>query len=172
MQLDYWWCFFFKIDQVYFCYFVYIIPNTTTSDFERISITDFIHYFLSCLNSWESASISLQMLSAKQGNDWYPFYKVFGLTSLNIYYNGVNMREYIKAKGPGFHCWWIKKLIEPFLHSPPQMVLYKIINNSVACTKNQVTSSNITLWITFLPPKNSLCFPEIWFIIVQRKLGY
>ena len=51
-----------------------------TSDFEGLiyqilSITSF-----SYLNSSERASISLSMLSAKQGNYWYHFYNVLGMT--------------------------------------------------------------------------------------------
>ena len=52
-----------------------------TSDFEGFSTPDFIHYiffpiFFPYLNSKERASISLLMLSAKQGNYWYHFYYV------------------------------------------------------------------------------------------------
>ena len=36
--------------------------------------------FISYLNSWERASISLLMFSAKQGHYWYHFYNVFGMT--------------------------------------------------------------------------------------------
>ena len=36
-----------------------------------------LHYFL---NSWEKASIYLSTLSVKQGNYWYHFYRVFGMT--------------------------------------------------------------------------------------------
>ena len=73
-----------------------------TSDFEGFSTPDFIHYiffpiFFPYLNSKERASISLLMLSAKQGNYWYHFYYVlvgglnpgppalFFLHSLKIY---------------------------------------------------------------------------------------
>ena len=50
-----------------------------TSDFKWFSIPDVIHYIFSpYLNS--SESISLLMLSAKQGNYWYHFYYVFGMT--------------------------------------------------------------------------------------------
>ena len=52
-----------------------------TSDFKGFSIQDFIHYiFFSYLNSSERASISILMLSVKQGNYWYHFYYVFGMT--------------------------------------------------------------------------------------------
>ena len=47
-----------------------------TSDFEEFSIPDFIHY----INSLERASISILMMSAKQGNYWYQFYYIFGMT--------------------------------------------------------------------------------------------
>ena len=49
----------------------------TSKDFlsQILSIT-----FFSYLNSSEIASISLLMLSAKQGNYWYHFYYVFGMT--------------------------------------------------------------------------------------------
>ena len=51
-----------------------------TSDFKGflsqiLSITLF-----SYLNSWERAIIPFSMLSAKQGNHWYHFYNVFGMT--------------------------------------------------------------------------------------------
>ena len=38
-----------------------------------------LHLF-SYLNSWLRASISLLIFSAKQGNYWYHFYNVFGMT--------------------------------------------------------------------------------------------
>ena len=49
----------------------------TSKDFlsQILSITFFFY-----LNSSERASFSLLMLSAKQGNYWYPFYYVFGTT--------------------------------------------------------------------------------------------
>ena len=51
-----------------------------TSDFEGfLSHILFITLF-SYLNSWERASISLLMFSAKQGNYLVPFYNVFGMT--------------------------------------------------------------------------------------------
>ena len=52
-----------------------------TSDFEGFSIPDFIHSIcFPYINSSERASISLLMLSAKQGNYWYHFYNFFGMT--------------------------------------------------------------------------------------------
>ena len=52
-----------------------------TSDFEGFLYPRFypLHLF-SYLNSWERASISLLMFSAKQGHYWYHFYDVFGMT--------------------------------------------------------------------------------------------
>ena len=60
--------------------FSFFIPAITANDLWlwKISIPNFIHFFF--LNSWERASISFSMLSAKQGNYWYHFYNVFGMT--------------------------------------------------------------------------------------------
>ena len=52
-----------------------------TSDFEGFSIPDFIYSIcFPYINSSERASISLLMLSAKQGNYLFHFYHVFGMT--------------------------------------------------------------------------------------------
>ena len=63
---------------------LFFIPATTANDLQlrRTFIPDFIHYFF-CpiyLKSWERASISLLMFSAKQENYWYHFYYVFRMT--------------------------------------------------------------------------------------------
>ena len=51
-------------------------PTSKRFSYQILSIT-----FLSHLNSWERASISLFLMSsAKQGNYWYHFYNVFGMT--------------------------------------------------------------------------------------------
>ena len=52
-----------------------------TSDFEGFSIPDFIHYiiFLSYFLR-KSQYFPFSMLSAKQGNYWYHFYNIFGMT--------------------------------------------------------------------------------------------
>ena len=52
-----------------------------TSDFEGFSIPDFIHHiFLPILTLQKEPVSSFLMLSAKQGNYWYHFYNVFGMT--------------------------------------------------------------------------------------------
>ena len=81
----------------------FFIPTTTANDLrlhgflsQILSIT-----FLSYLNSWERASISLSMLSAKQGSNWYVFgmkiYDVQILTVLCINYWSVNVWREQKA---------------------------------------------------------------------------
>ena len=66
----------------------------------RISIQENIHYFLSYINSWERASISLLMLRAKQGNYWYHFYIVFGMTRSLI---GDSIRDLLNSKPALYH---------------------------------------------------------------------
>ena len=51
-----------------------------TSNFEGFLYRILSITLFSYPNSWERASISLYLLSAKQGNYWYHFYKVFGMT--------------------------------------------------------------------------------------------
>ena len=53
-----------------------------TSDFEGFSIPDFIHdiYFPILILERKSQYFPFWMLSAKQGNYWYHFYNVFGMT--------------------------------------------------------------------------------------------
>ena len=61
----------------YFCAFTAVYTVTKTK-----SIIFYLRFYplhlFTYLNSWERASISLSMLSAKQGNYWYHFYHVFG----------------------------------------------------------------------------------------------
>ena len=52
-----------------------------TSDFEGFSIPDFIHYiYFPILILQKESVFPFLMLSAKQGNYWYQFYNVFGMT--------------------------------------------------------------------------------------------
>ena len=52
-----------------------------TFDFEGFSIPDFIHYIcVLFLFFRKSQYFHVLMLSAKQGNYWYDFYNVFGMT--------------------------------------------------------------------------------------------
>ena len=52
-----------------------------TSGFKGFSIPDFIHYFyFPILVLGKEPVFSFSMLSAKQGNYWYHFYNVFGMT--------------------------------------------------------------------------------------------
>ena len=52
-----------------------------TSDFKGFSIPDFIHYNYFPVLILENESVfPFSMLSAKQGNHWYHFYNVFGMT--------------------------------------------------------------------------------------------
>ena len=52
-----------------------------TSDFEGISIPDFIHYiYVPFLFREKEPVFPFSMLSAKQGNYWYHFYNIFGVT--------------------------------------------------------------------------------------------
>ena len=52
-----------------------------TSYFEGFSIPDFIHYIYFPILILEKEPVfPFSMLSAKQGNYWYHFYKVFGMT--------------------------------------------------------------------------------------------
>jgi len=52
-----------------------------TSYFEEFSIADFIHYiFVPILILQKVPVFPILMLSAKQGNYWYHFYNVFGMT--------------------------------------------------------------------------------------------
>ena len=56
-----------------------------TSDFEGFSILDFIHYiYFPILILEKEPLFPFLMFSAKQGNYWYHFYNVYGMTlSLN-----------------------------------------------------------------------------------------
>ena len=62
---------------------VFFIPATTANDFRlrRIFYTrsNTLHYFLILILQKEPV-ILFSMLSAKQGNYWYHFYNVFGMT--------------------------------------------------------------------------------------------
>ena len=62
----------------------YMIQMTTTpmtSDFEGFSIPDFIHYiYFPILILEKEPAFPFLMFSAKQGNYWYHFYNVFGMT--------------------------------------------------------------------------------------------
>ena len=51
-----------------------------TSEFEGFLYHIFSITLFSYLNSWERASIPFSIFSAKQGNCWYYFYNVFGMT--------------------------------------------------------------------------------------------
>ena len=52
-----------------------------TSDFEGFSIPDFIHYIYFPILILEKEPVfPFVMFSAKQGNFWYHFYNVFGMT--------------------------------------------------------------------------------------------
>ena len=52
-----------------------------TSDFEGFSIPDFIHYIHFPIVILEKEPVfPFSMLSAEQGNFWYHFYSVFGMT--------------------------------------------------------------------------------------------
>ena len=52
-----------------------------TSDFEGFSIPDFIHYIFCPIFILQKEPVfPFLMLSAKQGNYWYHFYNVFGMT--------------------------------------------------------------------------------------------
>ena len=61
----------------------FFIPATTANDLQlrRISISDFIHYiYLPILILENEPVFPFSMLSAKQGNYWFLFYNVFGMT--------------------------------------------------------------------------------------------
>jgi len=63
--------------------FVFFHPATTTNDLRlpRISIPDFIHYFYFPILILEKEPVfPFLMFSAKQGNYWYHFYNIFGMT--------------------------------------------------------------------------------------------
>ena len=71
-----------------FCMVIcFFIPATTANDLrlQRISIPDLIHYIYFPILILEKEPVfPFSMLSAKQGNYWYHFYNVFGMTrSLN-----------------------------------------------------------------------------------------
>ena len=52
-----------------------------TSDFEGFSIPDFIHYiYIPILILEKEPVFPFLMFSAKQGNYWYRFYNIFGMT--------------------------------------------------------------------------------------------
>ena len=52
-----------------------------TSDFKGFFIPDFIHYIYFPILDLEKEPVFLfLMFSAKQGNYWYHFYQVFGMT--------------------------------------------------------------------------------------------
>mgnify|MGYP000163888099 CR=1 FL=1 len=65
--------------------FVFFIPATTTNDLRLRKISDFytrsypLHYFLILILKNEPV-FPFSMLSAKQGNYWYHFYNVLGMT--------------------------------------------------------------------------------------------
>ena len=69
-------CFGCYLELCQFCVVIFSIPATRANDLQlqRISIPDLFHYF------FVRTSISLLMLSAKQGNYLYHFYNVFGMT--------------------------------------------------------------------------------------------
>ena len=61
----------------------FFIPTTTANDLrlQRIFYTrSYPLHLFSYLNSWERASIPFSMFSAKQGNYWYHFHNVCGMT--------------------------------------------------------------------------------------------
>ena len=61
----------------------FFIPATTANDLQlwRISIPDFIHYIFCPIFILQKEPVfPFLMLSAKQGNYWYHFYNVFGMT--------------------------------------------------------------------------------------------
>jgi len=63
--------------------FVFFIPATTANDLRlrRISIPDIIHYIFCLIFILQKEPVfPFLMLSAKQGNYWYHFYNVFGMT--------------------------------------------------------------------------------------------
>jgi len=77
--------FFLAFDLCWFCVIIrgFFIPATTANDLRlrRISIPDFIHYiFCSILILQKEPVFHFLMPSAKQGNYWYHFYNVFGMT--------------------------------------------------------------------------------------------
>ena len=70
-----------------FCRFCVVIRFSSTpqlpmtSDFEEFSIPYFIHYiYCPILNLEKEPEFPFLMFSAKQGNYWYHFYNVFGMT--------------------------------------------------------------------------------------------
>ena len=83
-----WLCGFNKEERLDFCWFYVIIcffssppQRPLISDFEEISIPDFIHYtFCPILILQKEPVFPFFMLSAKQGNYRYHFYNVFGMT--------------------------------------------------------------------------------------------
>ena len=61
----------------------FFIPPTTANDLRlrRISIQDFIHYIFCPIFILQKEPVfPFSMSSAKQGNYWYHFYNVFGMT--------------------------------------------------------------------------------------------
>ena len=60
------------------CEFAFGFPATMAMQWPTTS-KDFHPRFYPLLNSWERV-FPFKMLSAKQGNYWYHFYKVFGMT--------------------------------------------------------------------------------------------
>ena len=75
---------FFAFDICLFCVVIrFFIPATTANDLRLRGIfypRFYPLHLFSYLNSWERASISLWMFSAKQGKYWYHFCNVFGMT--------------------------------------------------------------------------------------------
>ena len=56
-------------------------PQPMTSDFEGFSKPDLIHYIIFRILILEKEPVfPISMFSAKQGNYWYHFYNVFGMT--------------------------------------------------------------------------------------------
>ena len=62
--------------------FVFFIPTTTTNDLRlrRIFIPDIHYFFYPILILEKEPVFHFLVLSAKQGNYWYPFYNVFSMT--------------------------------------------------------------------------------------------
>ena len=74
--------FFLAFDFCRFCVVIcFFIPATTANDLRlwRISIPNLIHYILILILEKEPV-FPFSMLSAEQGNYWYHFYNVFGMT--------------------------------------------------------------------------------------------
>ena len=76
----------FNFERNYFCFhssLPFFIPATTANDLRlrRISNPDFIHYIFCPIFILQNEPVfPFFMLSAKQGNYWYHYYNVFGMT--------------------------------------------------------------------------------------------